>query len=68
MATYNTCLAAPAVIGKGQRKIERKAKHFSHLKKYQSSRPDQTDNSKRLAKITQSYIKEFRENSNIIHR
>ena len=25
-------------------------------------------NSKRLAKITQSYIKEFREDSNIIHR
>ena len=26
------------------------------------------DNSKRLAKITQSYIKEFREDSNIFHR
>ena len=26
------------------------------------------DNSKRLAKITQSYIKEFREESNIFHR
>ena len=26
------------------------------------------DNSKILAKITQSYIKEFREDSNIIHR
>ena len=26
------------------------------------------DNSKRLAKITQSYIKEFREESNIVHR
>ena len=26
------------------------------------------DNSKRLAKITQSYIKEFIEDSNIIHR
>ena len=26
------------------------------------------DNSERLAKITQSYIKEFREDSNIIHR
>ena len=26
------------------------------------------DNSKRLAKITQSYIKEFREDSNIVHR
>ena len=26
------------------------------------------DNSKRLAKITQLYIKEFREESNIVHR
>ena len=37
-------------------------------KKDQSSRPNQTDNSKKLAKITQSYIKEFREDSNIVHR
>ena len=29
---------------------------------------NQTDNSKRLANITQSYIKEFKEDSNIIHR
>src|SRR3989337_2532992 len=49
---YNTCLAAPAVTGKGHRKIEPKAKHFFHCKKDQSSRPNQTDNSKRLAKIT----------------
>ena len=35
---YNTCLAAPAVTGKGHRKIEPKAKHFSHCKKHQSSR------------------------------
>src|SRR3954462_8643885 len=33
-------------------KIEPKAKHFSHCKKDQSSRPNQTDNSKRLAKIS----------------
>ena len=65
---YNTCLAAPTVNGKGHRNIEPKAKHFSHDKKDQSSRPNQTDNSKRLAKITQSYIKEFREDSNISHR
>jgi len=52
MATINTCLAAPTVTGKGHRKIEPKAKHFSHCKKDQSSRPNQTDNSKRLAKIT----------------
>ena len=49
---YNMCLAAPTVTGKGHRKIEPKAKHFSHCKKDQSSRPNQTDNSKRLAKIT----------------
>ena len=48
--------------------IEPKAKHFSHCKKDQSSRPNQTDNSKRLAKINQSYIKEFRGESNIVHR
>ena len=65
---YNTCLAAPTVTGKGHRMIEPKAKHFSHGKKDQSGRPNQTDNSKRLAKITQSYIKEFREESNIVHR
>ena len=48
---YNTCLAAPTVTRKGQRKIEPKAKHFSHCKKNQSSWPNQTDSSKRLAKI-----------------
>ena len=46
------CLAAPAVTGKGHRKNEPKAKHFSHYKKDQASRPNQTDNSKRLAKIS----------------
>ena len=46
------CLAAPTVTGKGHRKIEPKAKNFSNCKKDQSSRPYQTDNSKRLAKIT----------------
>ena len=55
------CLAAPAVTGKGHRKIEPKAKHFSHCKKDQSSRPNQTDNSKRLAKIKKSYIKNSKE-------
>ena len=47
---YNTCLAAPTITGKGHRKIEPKAKHFSHCKKNQSSWPNQTNNSKRLAK------------------
>ena len=65
---YNTCLAAPSVTGKAHRKIKPKAKHFFHCKNYQSSCPNQTDNSKRLAKITQSYIKEFREESSIFHR
>ena len=49
---YNTCLAAPIVTGKGHCKIEPKAKHFSHCKKDQSSRPNQTDNSKRPAKTS----------------
>ena len=49
---YNTCLAAPTVTGKGHRKIEPKAKHFSHCKKNQSSWPNQIDSSKRLAKIS----------------
>ena len=57
-----------SVIGIEHRKIEPKAKHFSHCKKDQSSRPNQTENSKRLAKINQSYIKEFRGESNIVHR
>ena len=59
---------SPSVTEIEHRKIEPKAKHFSHGKKDQSSRPNQTDNSKRLAKITQSYIKEFREDSINIHR
>ena len=67
----NTIRALQPFLSLGKdihRKIEPKATHFSHCKNYQSSWPNQTDNSKRLAKITQSYIKEFREDSNIIHR
>ena len=45
------CLAAHVVTGKGHRKIEPKAKHFSHYKKNQSSRPNQIDSSKILAKM-----------------
>src|SRR3954471_20509686 len=59
---YNTCLAAPTVTRKGHRKIEPKAKHFSHCKKDQSSRPNKTDNSKRLAKITNHTLKNSEEN------
>ena len=49
---YNTCLAAPTVTRKGHHKIEPKAKHFSRCKKNQSSWPNQTDNSKRVTKIS----------------
>ena len=48
-------VVSPTVTGIEHRKIEPKAKHFSHGKKDRSSRPNRTDNSKRLAKITQSY-------------
>ena len=68
MATIQYVPCCPAVTGKGHSKIEPKPKHFSRGKKDQSSRPNQTDNSKRLAKITQSYIKEFREDSINNHR
>ena len=44
---FNTCLATPTLsLG------ELKAKHLSHCKKNQSSWPNQTDNSKRLAKTS----------------
>ena len=56
------CLAAPTVTGKGHRKIEPKAKHFSHCKKNQSSWPNQTDNSKRLAKISNHAYKNSEKN------
>ena len=49
---YNMCLAAPTITGKGHRKIEPKAKHFSHCKKNQSSWPNQTDSLKRITKIS----------------
>ena len=49
---YNMCLAAPTVTEKGHRKIEPKARHFSHCKKNQSSWPNETDSSKRITKIS----------------
>ena len=55
------CLAAPTVTGKGHHKIEPKAKHFSHCKKNQSSCPNQTDNLKRLAKISNHAYKNSEE-------
>ena len=51
------CLAAPPITGKGHCKIAPKAKHFSHCKKKQSSRPNKTNNSKRLAKISNHAFK-----------
>ena len=55
------CLAAPTVTGKGHRKIEPKAKHFSHCKKNQSNWPNQIDSSKRLAKISNHAYKNSEE-------
>ena len=48
---YNTC-HFPSVTRIEHRKIEPKAKHFSHCKKNQSSWPNQIDSSKSLAKIS----------------
>ena len=62
---HNTGLASPTVTRKGHRKIEPKAKHLSHCKKDQSSRPNQTDNLKRLAKITNHTLK-ISENNQIL--
>ena len=60
------CLVAPIVTGKGHHKIEPKAKHFSHCKKDQSSRQNQTDNSKRLAKISNHAYKNSEKNQILI--
>ena len=45
------------VTGCGYRKIEPKTKHLSNCKKYQSSWPNQTDNSKRNTKISNNAYK-----------
>ena len=52
----------PFVTGIEHRKIEPKAKHFSHCKKDQSSRPNQAGNSKRLAKISNHAYKNSEKN------
>ena len=59
---YNMCLVAPTITRKGHRKIEPKAKHFSHCKKTQSSWPNQIDSSKRLAKISNNAYKNSEKN------
>ena len=58
---YNMCLATPTVTGKGHRKIEPRAKHFSHCKKNQSSWPNQIHGLKRLAKISNHAYKNSEE-------
>ena len=58
---YNMCLVAPTVTGKGHRKIEPKAEHFSHCKKNQFSWPNQIDSLKRLAKISNHAYKNSEE-------
>ena len=62
---YNTCLAAPIVTGKGHRKIEPKAKHFPIARK--TNIVGQTKFEENYKDI-KSCIKEFREDSNNIHR
>ena len=52
MATIQMRVMSLFVIGNKHHKIESKAKHFAHCKKNQSSRPNETNNSKRLAKIS----------------
>ena len=52
MATIQYVSCCPYCHWKGHRKIEPKAKHFSHCKKNQASWPNQTDSSKRITKIS----------------
>ena len=62
MATIQYVPCCPYCHWKGHHKIEPKAKHFSHCKKDQSSRPNQTDNAKRLAKILNHAYKNSKKN------
>ena len=59
MATIH--VVSLSVTGIEHRKIEPKDKHFSHCKKDQSSRPNQTDNSKRFAKTSNHAYKNLEE-------
>ena len=65
---YNTCLATPAVTGKDTARLNPKLSTSPIARTTNLVGQTKKDNSKRLAKITQSYIKEFREESNIFHR
>ena len=62
MATILYVPCCPYCHWEGHRKIKPKAKHLSHCKKDQSSRPNQTDNSKRLAKISNHAYKNSEKN------
>ena len=62
MATIQYVPCFPCCHWERTPKIEPKAKHFSHCKKDQSSRPNQTDNSKRLAKISNHAYKNSEKN------
>ena len=66
MATNIICVVSLSVTGIEHRKIDPKAKHFSHCKKDQSSRPNQTDNLKRLAKISNCKQKNSEKNQIIL--
>ena len=54
-------VGSPSVTRIEHRKIEPKAKHFSHCKKNQSSCPNQIDSSNRLAKISNHAYKNSEE-------
>ena len=56
----NAIRALLPLLSLGKDTARSNPKLSSHGKNYQSSWPNQTDNSKRLAKITQSHIKELR--------
>ena len=63
MATNTIRALLPLLsLGKDTARLNPKAKHFSHCKKDQSSRPNQTDNSKRLAKISNHAYKNLEKN------
>ena len=65
MATIQYVPCFPYCHRKGHRNIEHKAKHFSHCKKDQSSRLNQTNNSKRLAKISNHTYKNSEKNKRL---
>ena len=65
---YNTCLATPSVTCKDTARLNPKLSTSPIARTTNLVSQTKKDNSKRLAKINQSYIKEFREDSNIVQR